>query len=453
MHCENYNATFFMMNRHNIASGIWLIDSEYAQGYLPLVTNFLKGNNRNQLIEAKSVPELTERNSIKIFNPTSGIYNISEYGDRVKPESAPQNSIAVIDIADVITKYDQDCGPAGMVTKSNLLKRCYQTNNIDAIVLKIDSGGGEGYAMFHLCETIAERNKPVYAFVSDFCASAAYGIASGCDSIYVNMDLAKVGSIGAYTTLIDYKNFFERQGVKIHEIYAAQSKDKNIEFKEAVKGNYAPMQKMLTVFTEKFITMVYDNRKDKLKADKKVWNTGKTMYASEAIEIGLMDKIATWDEALNEIESNIKINNSQPMKKQPLNLNSVLNVEQLESTTEGVYLNEQQISTIDEHLSNQLELVQTANTEKTNAETAKQTAETEKAEVEEKLNTANADITAKQTRINELELQVENLKNNAGGDSRRVVKEVESNGGEQNDNDAFMNNLENARNLYKLLPD
>ena len=447
-----------MMNKHNIAGGIWLIESKYAQGYLPLVTNYLKGNNRTQAIVHADPNKLTDRNSVELLIPSAGIYEISEYGERRRPETAPQNSIAVIDIADVITKYDQDCGPAGMVTKANLLKRCYATNNIDAIVLKIDSGGGEGYAMFHMCEAIAEKNKPVYAFVSDFACSAAYGIASSCDAIYVNMDLAKVGSIGAYTTLIDYRKYFERQGVKIHEIYAAQSSDKNIEFKEAVKGNYEPLRAMLNVFTAKFIDMVAENRKAKLSSDSKTWNTGKTMYANDALKIGLVDKIATWAGMIADIESNITNNNSQPMKTQPLNLNAVLNVESLESRNEGVYLNESQIEAIDTELAARQTAVTNANTEKDAAIAAQQNAEQALTAAQEKatndLAAVNTTLTEKQNEITALQQQVETLKGSSGSESRRIVTEVDGDGGTTlNNMQEFGESIENARALYKSLPE
>lgn len=458
MHCETHNATFFMMNKHNIAGGIWLIDSEYAQGYLPLVANYLKGNTRNQVKTLSTPDELTDRNSVQLLIPTAGIYEISEYAERRRPETAPQNSIAIIDIADVITKYDQDCGPAGMVTKSAILKRCYATNNIDAIVLRIDSGGGEGYAMFHMMETIAERNKPVYAYVSDFACSAAYGIASSCDAIYVNMDLAKVGSIGAYTTLIDYRNYFERQGVKIHEIYAAQSRDKNIEFKEAVKGNHEPLRAMLNVFTQKFIDNVAANRKGKLAEDSKTWNTGKTMYAKDAISIGIVDKIATWAGMIAEIETNITNNNSQPMKTQPLNLNALLNVPSLESTTEGVYLNEDQIAVIDNELANRETAVTEANNEKAAAIAAQQKAEQDLAAAQQKasedLGAVNTTLTEKEREVTELKAQVAVLQGSAGGKDRRIVTETDNNnGGTQSNMEEFYESIGNARELFNLLPE
>ena len=449
-----------MLNKHNIAGGIWLMTRDYAQDHLPLVVNYLKGNTR--AIAPAIAPlgeELNGRNSVLCLSPVAGVYPISEYGEAVKPENAPQGSIAIIEIEDVITKYDQDCGPAGMVTKANILKRCYKTRNIDAIVLKIDSGGGEGYAMFHMAEAIAERNKPVYAFVSDFAASAAYGIASACDDIYCNMDLAKVGSVGAYITLLDYRKFFEKQGVNILEIYADQSKKgKNIEFREALNGNLKPLTEMLNTFTDKFINMVSDNRGDRLTGDSKTWMSGNIFYAKDAITTGLIDKICCWDDMMAEITTNIQNNNSLPMKKQPINLNAVLGVESLESQKDGIYLNEQQIETVDTELANRESTISTLTEERTAAVAAQQVAENNltaaQAQAQTDVNAANALVSERDQQIVALNEQVATLQAAAGGGSRRIVTETDDQKGQPKTGiQGFFETVTNAREIYKSLPE
>lgn len=438
-----------MLQRHNIAGGIWFIESGFAQSHLPLVTNYLKGH-------VKLTPaiiddtKLTERNSISVITPVAGVYQVDDYGSRVKPENAPSNAIAVIDIMDVITKHDQDCGPAGMVTKSKIIKRCYQNSNIEAIVLKIDSGGGEGYAMFNMEQTLSERTKPVYAYVSDLAASAAYGIASCCDAIYANMDVAQIGSVGAYTTLVDYKPFLEKQGVKVHEIYASQSKDKNIEVREAFKGNYVPLRTKISAFNQKFIDMVANNRGAKLTGKPENWNTGAIMPATEALKIGLIDKVCTWDEAIADIESKLSSSNSSPMKKQPVQLNAVLNVDQLESTKDGVFLNENQIEAVETELSSLSSKLQKAETEKTTALSEKQKSDDAKAEAEQKLATANSSIESKEQEIENLKTQVLNLQNNASGHVRRVVSKAD---GTDEIEDSFVDTVNSARSIFGKLPD
>lgn len=282
-----------MLYKHGIINKIWLMDPSFGANYLPLVVSYIKGNNNLQPVERSLSDDL------RFAVGTAGSFEISEYGEAIPPEDAPDGSIAIINITGAITKHDQDCGPSGMVTKSNILERCYANKNIKGVVLKIDSGGGSGDAMRLLNETISERNKPMVAFIDDNACSAAYGIASGCDIVVANSNTAYVGSIGTYISIADYTEYLKKEGISIIEVYATASKDKNIEVREALKGNVAPLRKYADKFNEMFLSMVETARKDQLKTDRSTWGTGKLYYADEAMEIGLIDAIDKFTNILN----------------------------------------------------------------------------------------------------------------------------------------------------------
>ena len=277
-----------------------MIEPGFAANYLPLVTDYLSGKRLQPQARISSDEiELTDRNGIKMAIIKNGTYSISEYGRYGAPEDAPENSIAIIHITDAITKQDQECGPSGMVTKSNLMKRCYGNSRIKAIALVIDSGGGEGYAMRMMNQTIGERNKPVAAFIDDFACSAAYGIASACDFVIANSTMARIGSIGTYMTIADYADYYKQKGIKLTEIYASASKDKNNDYFEAIKGNVEPIRNVCNQFNEVFLSIVENNRSGKLTAERKDWGTGKVYFAQEAADLGLIDGIDTFENFLN----------------------------------------------------------------------------------------------------------------------------------------------------------
>lgn len=280
-----------MLHKHGILSNVWLMEEQYASNYLPIVISYLKGNT--QPVESK------KDDFFRLALSNSSSYEISEYGYDVAPEDAPKDSIAIIDINGVIEKHDQNCGPAGMITKSRILERCYNINNIKGIVLNIESGGGSGLGMRLLTETISKRNKPIVAFVSDMAASAAYGIASGADIIVANSDYARVGSIGTYMTIVSYAEKFKKEGIDIIEVYASASKDKNKDYYDALKGDTKAIKKVADTYNEMFLSMVETNRKDKLTKDRSVWGTGKMYFAPEALELGLIDNIDSFSNILN----------------------------------------------------------------------------------------------------------------------------------------------------------
>ena len=273
-----------------------MMDEAYAANYLPLVASFIKGE---QMTANPTEVELNKRNSIQFATFPNDVLSVSSNSTGITPENAPQGSIAIINIANAITKQDQECGPAGMKTKSDLLKRCYANDNINSVVLVIDSGGGQGMAMRLMAETISQKNKPVGAFIDDNCCSAAYGIASGCDFIVANSNQAQIGSIGTYITIADYTEKFKQMGVNLIEIYASASTDKNKEFFDAIQGNPEPIRAIANQFNEHFLSLIESNRTDKLKADRTVWGTGKVYFADKALELGLIDGIDTLENFIN----------------------------------------------------------------------------------------------------------------------------------------------------------
>ena len=151
-------------------------------------------------------------------------------------------------------------------------------------------------------DAIAKRNKPVLAFIDDFAASAAYGIAAGCDIITANNELARIGSIGVYLSIVDYSEQMKKEGINLIEVYAPQSTDKNADVRGAIEGKpeaLEALRKTAGKFCESFIASVENSRGDKLKEDRRTWGTGKVFFAEEALQMGLIDSIDSFENFLN----------------------------------------------------------------------------------------------------------------------------------------------------------
>lgn len=287
-----------MLFLHQIFNSVWMIDADYAANYIPLVTSYLKGSSVKQSSPTPS-GEYNANNGVVFATPKNGIYQISDAGCYASPEKAPVDSIAIISISGAITKHDQDCGPSGMQTKANLLERCYANDNIEGVIIRVDSGGGEGGAMRLFNETVARRNKAVVGFIDDYACSAAYGIISGADMIIANSNEARIGSIGTYLTILDYSKKLEMEGINVIEVYASASTDKNREYFEALKGNTDPLKEIADRYNEGFLSQIEKQRGENLQSDRKVWGTGKVFFADKALEIGLISAIDSFDNILN----------------------------------------------------------------------------------------------------------------------------------------------------------
>lgn len=266
------------------------------QGYLPLVVSIIKGNA--PAIDP-TIAETERKRSIalKFATKQNGIYKVSEYGEASSPEDAPENSVAIIGISGAITYSDAGCGPAGMVTKADILKRTFSNQNISSIVFEMDTPGGDGSAMFHMIRQMNEANKPIVAFFRRLAASAGAGIASSANYIIAESELSEFGSFGTFVSLVDFKEYYREQGVFVEDVYATRSTEKNEDYREALKGNFKPLQENIDVFNETFLDTVATNRTGKL-TDDGHWHKGKLYYAPEALAIGLIDEIGSFERAI-----------------------------------------------------------------------------------------------------------------------------------------------------------
>jgi capsid assembly protease len=96
--------------------------------------------------------------------------------------------------------------------------------DVEAIVLDVDSCGGEVAGCFDLVDTIyaARGQKPIWAILNEAAYSAAYALASAADRIYVPRT-GGTGSIGVVCCHVDWSQALSKAGVSVTFIqYGAQ---------------------------------------------------------------------------------------------------------------------------------------------------------------------------------------------------------------------------------------
>lgn len=287
-----------------IAYGMWGMEPRAMQGYLPLVVNFIKGIPANISAES-ALSVFKETSSVRYANASGHIYNVTEQDEVSEvndtPVEIPSGTVAIVSLTNPITYNDVECGPAGMKTMANVMKNLFDDGNIAAIVMELNTPGGEGMAMFHMIRQMNEANKPVVAFVRHMAASAGAGIASAANYIIAESDLSKFGSFGTFVTLVDYSEYYRENGVLVEDVYASRSSEKNQEYREAIKGNMKPLIESIDVFNETFLDTVATNRTGKL-TDDGHWHKGKLYYAPEALAIGLIDEIGSFERAIEKAQ-------------------------------------------------------------------------------------------------------------------------------------------------------
>lgn len=283
-----------------ILNGIWSIAPEHQAAYRMAVAKLLKGET---VVAESDVIAAKKRNHSFFAVSKNTSYELEGWDsyDRMALDNLPVGSVAIHPFTDAIMKYDQSCGPDGVVTKMRGMQMADNHNNIKAHIIKIDSGGGEAMAMLNTADFIKSLKKPVVAFIDDMAASAAFGIASSANYVVANRAEAYIGSIGTMATVVDDTDFFAKEGFKLTDVYASDSVDKNGWYRAALEGNFDPLKAELDKFNNKFLSLVETNRAGKLTADRKVWGTGKVFNADEALSLGLIDDIGTLNDTINSL--------------------------------------------------------------------------------------------------------------------------------------------------------
>lgn len=216
---------------------------------------------------------------------------------------APEGSVAVIPLKGDMMKEGTMCS-YGTEEIAAVVREAADAKNIVGIRLDIDSGGGAVDAIPPMLDAIAysqQKGKPVVA-ACDLCASAAYYVASHCDSIVAVNDIsAEFGSIGVMMQFPDYAKYYEQKGIKIHTIYSDLSDYKNAPFEAARKGDYKSIkEEMLNPLARQFQEAVKTHRKD-LKQDVDGILKGRVFYARQALANGLIDEVGTTESATERV--------------------------------------------------------------------------------------------------------------------------------------------------------
>lgn len=224
---------------------------------------------------------------------------------RESPAKAPAQTagtIAILQMSGPLMKYVSSLtGGTSTVAARRQLREAAQNPNISAIVLRIDSPGGTVSGTFDLVDDVrrASASKPVYAYIEDLGASAAYAIASAATKIYAN-PTALVGSIGTFTVIQDLSGRAAQLGVKVHVIRAGTYKGAGAPGTEVTPAHLAEWQRVVDQLNEHFIAAVSSGRRMTADATRALAD-GRVHLADAAKAMGLVDSVSSFDAMLNDL--------------------------------------------------------------------------------------------------------------------------------------------------------
>ncbi len=171
------------------------------------------------------------------------------------------------------------------------LEQAFKAPMSKAVFIQANSPGGAPVQSATINDAIirlkAQYKKPVYAIISDLCASACYYAIAHVDTI-VASPVSLVGSIGVRLESYDLRGLAEKIGVKQRLLTAGEYKallDPLSPLPEEVKAH---LQKTIDATHQEFISVVKSGRNNKIAEDAEVFN-GLIWGGNEALQLGLID--------------------------------------------------------------------------------------------------------------------------------------------------------------------
>lgn len=221
---------------------------------------------------------------------------------------AREGSTAIIPVVGTIVRGDASCAREWGMNATGLgeieaaLRAAAADATIDEVVMAFDSPGGTGTGLTSISALIdaVRARKPVRAVVHGLCASAAYWLASACESIEAEPS-ALVGSIGVYSVIEDSSKMAEAIGVKVHVLRSHELKGAGVPGAPVTSAQLASAQRVVDELAAMFVAQVAQGRRMSAEAARAV-ATGEVWTAGVALAKGLIDALSTVE--LDALEAN-----------------------------------------------------------------------------------------------------------------------------------------------------
>jgi protease-4 len=258
-----------------------------------LVDELLYTDGLNSKI--KSRMGLGEKEKVKFIS-----LNKYQTVSKSKTSSKSKDKIAVVYAEGDIVDAGEERGMISGDKYVEMLSKIRKKKNIKAVVLRINSGGGSGFAsdeIWREINLIKASGKPVIVSMGDYAASGGYYIACNADSIVASPN-SLTGSIGVFAMMPNLKKFTNEK-LKIHFDSVKTHPYANAfnPFFEFSDDEHDKLQKYIDKFYEQFLGRVAEGRnmsRDEVHAvaQGRIW-TGR-----KAKELGLIDELGELEDAI-----------------------------------------------------------------------------------------------------------------------------------------------------------
>ena len=176
----------------------------------------------------------------------------------------------------------------------------YRNNgNVKALLVRIDSPGGGVAASQEIYEALRKTSaegKPVVASMSSVAASGGYYVALAADTIVANPGTT-TGSIGVIMSFFDFSELLQKIGLRSNTIKSGRYKDAGTYLRPMTERERAYFQRFVDDAFSQFVEVVARERAMEHREVLRLAD-GRVFTGQQAYENGLVDKLGTYEDAV-----------------------------------------------------------------------------------------------------------------------------------------------------------
>jgi len=246
------------------------------------------------LDELRNITGKGKKDDINSITINDYIKDLPSQGD-----IASKNKVAVIYANGEIIGGEGSDEQIGSERISRAIRKARLDEDVKAIVLRVNSGGGSALASDVIWREIelSKKIKPVIASFGDVAASGGYYIGCAADSIFVQPNTI-TGSIGVFGIFFNAQKLMnEKLGITFDGVKTGQYADIMSGNRPMTPAERMILQKGVNNIYETFITKVSNGRK-KTKAQVDSLGGGRVWTGKDAVTNGLADRIGSFGDAI-----------------------------------------------------------------------------------------------------------------------------------------------------------
>ena len=228
------------------------------------------------------------------------------------------DKIVVVPIQGIISGEPTDNGYSMVSVIKEQLKLAQEDRDVKAVILKVDSPGGEVLASDEIANAIRkfqDHGKPVIVSMGSLAASGGYYVSVPSKWIVCN-ELTITGSIGVIMHGLNYRGLLDKIGVRPEVFKSGKFKDMLSPTKSEDEISPEEKQMVQALIDEtfaKFKSVVQDGRTAAFKntphtdtgvsqafsPDWADYADGRILSGAEALKLGFVDELGDFDVAVN----------------------------------------------------------------------------------------------------------------------------------------------------------